>query len=94
MGKRGIESIYGESYWEIEIQGVNGKMGVFFVENPGFPWKNGGFSGKMEVLMGFWWKNRDFFEKWGFGFWSRNRGKVRKSREFDDFLKIGENREK
>ena len=47
-------------------------------------------------------------EKWGFcgkmvgflkngvfvGFWSRNRGKVGKSREFDDFLKIGENREK
>ena len=28
------------------------------------------------------------------GFWSRIRGKVEKSREFDDFWKIGENREK
>ena len=28
------------------------------------------------------------------GFWPINRGKVGKSREFDDFLKIGENREK
>ena len=47
-------------------------------------------------------------EKWGFcgkiggflkngvfvGFWSRNRGKVGKSREFNDFWKIGKNREK
>ena len=44
-----------------------------------------GFGGKMVV----------FLENGGFvGFWSRNRGKVEKSREFDDFLKIGENREK
>ena len=36
-----------------------------------------------------------FLKKGGFvGFWSRNPGKVGKSREFDDFLKIGENREK
>ena len=47
--------------------------------------ENGGFSGKMVV-----------FSKNGvlMGFWSRNRGKVGKSREFDDFLKIGKNREK
>ena len=38
---------------------------------------------------GFWWKMGVFV-----GFWSRNRGKVGKSREFDDFLKIGKNREK
>ena len=45
----------------------------------------GVFGGKMGV----WWKNRVFVS-----FWSINRGKVEKSREFDDFLKIGENREK
>ena len=40
-------------------------------------------------------------KNWGFtengvfmGFWAIIRGKVGKSREFDDFLKIGENREK
>ena len=47
---------------------------------------------KMGVLWekgGFWWKNGVFV-----GFWSINRGKVGKSREFDDFLKIGKNREK
>ena len=47
--------------------------------------KNRGFSGKMVVFL----KNGVFV-----GFWSRNRGKVGKSREFDDFLKIGKNREK
>ena len=47
--------------------------------------ENQGFGGKMMVLL----KNGGFV-----GFWSRNRGKVGKSREFDDFLKIGENREK
>ena len=44
-----------------------------------------GFGGKMVVFL----KNGGFV-----GFWSRNREKVGKSREFDDFLKIGENREK
>ena len=48
------------------------------VENWGFRGKIGGFS-----------KNGVFM-----GFWSRNRGKVGKSREFDDFRKIGKNREK
>ena len=47
--------------------------------------KGGGFSGKIEVFS----KNGVFV-----GFWSINRGKVEKSREFDDFWKIGENREK
>ena len=47
--------------------------------------ENQGFGGKMVVFS----KNGVFV-----GFWSRNRGKVGKSREFDDFLKIGENREK
>ena len=52
----------------------------------GFIWlKIGGFGGKMGVLL----KNGVFV-----GFWSRNRGKVGKSRELDHFLKIGENREK
>ena len=53
---------------------------------------NRGFSGKMGVLVeevGFWWKNGVFV-----GFWSRNQKKVGKSREFDDFWKIGKNREK
>ena len=53
---------------------------------------NRGFSGKMGVLveeLGFWWKNGVFV-----GFWSRNQKKVGKSREFDDFWKIGKNREK
>ena len=44
-----------------------------------------GFCGKIEVFS----KNEVFV-----GFWSRNREKVGKSREFDDFLKIGENGEK
>ena len=52
----------------------------------GFWSKRGGeVGGKMGVFL----KNGVFV-----GFWSRNRGKVGKSREFDDFLKIGENREK
>ena len=38
---------------------------------------------------GSWWKNGVFM-----GFWSINREKVGKSREFGDFWKIGENREK
>ena len=44
-----------------------------------FSGKIGGFSGKMEVFS----KNGVFM-----GFWARTRGKVGKSREFDDFLKI------
>ena len=47
--------------------------------------ENWSFSGKMVVFS----KNGVFM-----GFWSANRGKVGKSREFEDFLKIGENREK
>ena len=61
------------------------KMRVF-VENEGlggFMVENQGFGGKMVVFL----ENEVFV-----GFWSRNRGKVGKSREFDDFLKIGENR--
>ena len=50
----------------------------FMVENWGFSGKIGGFS-----------KNGVFV-----GFWSRNREKVGKSREFEDFWKIGKNREK
>ena len=71
----------------VEKEGFNGKMGGFS--------KNGVFGGlgsKIEVLVEKWWvflKNGVFV-----GFWSRNRGKVGKSREFDDFLKIGKNREK
>ena len=44
--------------------------------------------GFMEKVV-FFWKNGVFV-----GFWSRIQGKVGKSREFDHFLKIGENREK
>ena len=51
----------------------------------GFMIENQGFNGKIGVLL----KNGVFV-----GFWSRNREKVGKSREFDDFLKIGKNREK
>ena len=47
--------------------------------------ENSGFCGKMGVFL----KNGVFV-----GFWSRNRGKVGKSREFNDFWKIGKNREK
>ena len=57
------------------------------VENRGFREKMGG---------GVWWKNGGFWWKNGVfvGFWPINREKVGKSREFDDFLKIGKNREK
>ena len=51
----------------------------------GVCWKNRGFCGKIGVFL----KNGVFV-----GFWSRNRGKVGKSREFNDFWKIGKNREK
>ena len=63
-----------------KIGGLVGKWGFqeFIDENRGFGGKMVGFS-----------KNGVFV-----GFWSRNRGKVGKSREFDDFLKIGESREK
>ena len=57
--------------------------------------KNWGFSGKMEVSMGFGGKIEVFSENEVFvGFWSRIPGKVGKSREFAHFWKIGENREK
>ena len=61
------------------------------MKNQGFTEKIGGlgekwgFDGKMVVFS----KNEVLV-----GFWARNRGKIGKSREFDDFLKIGENREK
>ena len=70
--------------WGGVTRGTRGKWGVgeglwgFLVKNWGFYGKRVGFS-----------KNGGFV-----GFWPRNRGKVGKSREFDDFLKIGENGEK
>ena len=51
----------------------------------GFMEENRGFRGEIGVFL----KNGVFV-----GFWSRNRGKVGKSREFNDFWKIGKNREK
>ena len=57
--------------------------------------KNGGFRGFMDENQGFGGKMGVFLKNGVFvGFWSRNRGKVGKSREFDDFWKIGKNREK
>ena len=47
--------------------------------------KMGGFGEKMVVFL----ENGVFV-----GFWSIDRGKVGKSREFDDFWKIRKNREK
>ena len=61
----------------MEKVGFQGKGGGFF---GGCRVENRGFGGKMVVFL----KNGVFV-----GFWSRNRGKVGKSREFDDFLKIG-----
>ena len=61
-----------------------GKLGVLW-ENEGFMVENWGFGGGRVVFL----KNEVFL-----GFWSRNREKVGKSREFDDFWKIGKNREK
>ena len=56
---------------------------------------NRGFSGKIEISRGGWLKMEGSSRNGGsVGFWSRNRGKVGKSREFDDFWKIGKNREK
>ena len=71
----------------------------------GFPWKIEIFRGVGSKIAGFgvlWSKIEILVEKWWFllknrvlmGFWSRNREKVEKSREFGHFLKIGENREK
>ena len=54
-------------------------------EKGGVLLKIGGFCGKMVVFS----ENGVFV-----GFWSRIQGKVGKSREFDDFWKIGKNREK
>ena len=74
--------------------GVVSKIGVF-IEKSGVWGVYGqnlkvlmeklGFSGKIKVFS----KNGVFV-----GFWSRIQGKVGKSREFDDFWKIGKNREK
>ena len=63
---------------------------------------NWGFARKRRVFRDLWLKIEVFGGKIGVflkngvfvGFWSRNRGKAGKSREFNDFLKIGENREK
>ena len=79
-----------------KIEVLVGKWGF-----PGIMVENWGFGGKMRF-------SGVLVEKWGFygkigvflkngvfvGFWSRNRGKVGKGREFDDFWKIGKNREK
>ena len=71
-----------EVSWKMRISGSYGEKSRFRWENGGlwgFMEENGGFGGKIGVFM---------------GFWSRNWEKVGKSREFDDFLKIGENRKK
>ena len=61
-----------------------GGGGFFVLKNEVFV-ENGGFTGKIVGFL----KNEVFV-----GFWSRNWEKLGKSREFDDFWKIGENREK
>ena len=54
-----------------------------------------GFGRKMRVFRDLWLKIGVFLKNGVLmGFWSRNREKVGKGREFDDFLKIGKNREK
>ena len=63
---------------KIRVWWEKGVSGGGMVENCGFSGKMVGFS-----------KNGVFV-----GFWSRNRGKVGKSREFGHFWKIGKNREK
>ena len=67
--------------------GVLWKIGVSVGKSRffGFMVGNRGFDGKIGVFL----KNEVFV-----GFWSIDRGKVGKSREFDDFWKIGEIREK
>ena len=74
----------------VKNQDFGGKMGVFrdLWSKIKVLWglvENRGFGGKIEVFL----KNGVFV-----GFWSRIREKVGKSREFEDFWKIGENREK
>ena len=65
------------------------------MKNRGVFWKKGGFEDSMVENRGFYGKMAVFLKNGVLvGFWSRNRGKVGKGREFDDFLKIGENREK
>ena len=79
------------------FRGFTSKIGSL-VENRGFRGGVGLESDSFGVFgrkAGFQWKMVVFLENGVFtGFWSRNWGKVGKSREFDDFLKIGENREK
>ena len=62
---------------------------------PGVPVEKGGVLRGYGRKSGFLWKMTVFLKNEVFvGFWSRIRGKVGKSREFDDFWKIGKNREK
>ena len=72
----------------------NGKMGgcIGVRSKIGGLVEKGRFPGEIRVLVEKW---GVFLKNGGFvGFWSINREKVGKGREFDDFLKIGENREK
>ena len=71
----------------VKNRGFSGKMEILggCGQKLRFRWEMGGLGGKMGVFL----KNGVFV-----GFWSRNRGKVGKGREFDDFWKIGKNREK
>ena len=69
----------------MKCRGIEEKLEIFFFWGGRGSVKNWGFRGGMMV----------FLEKGvSVGFWSRNRRKVGKSREFDDFWKIGKNREK
>ena len=82
--KKGVSWKNERFFW-----GVGLKIGVSMGKGGGglggLGLKIGVFSGKMEGFS----KNGVFM-----GFWSRNWEKVGKSREFDDFWKIGKNREK
>ena len=80
-GNRDFSEKIGGFVEKWEVSGISGQKLGFF-------WKNGGFPGFVV-------ENRGFSKNGvSVGFWSRNRGKVGKSREFDDFWKIGKNREK
>ena len=80
--------VFMENARVLKGMGKNGGFWGCVVANRGFLGfivGNWVFGGKMVVFL----KNGVFV-----GFWSRNRGKVGKSREFNDFWKIGKNREK